>query len=60
MKFVKKSISLPKELFEFAEKSAEKQAKARGGEPNLSAYLRELLAEQKRLSETGRSMAKAA
>ncbi|HZQ47665.1 MAG TPA: hypothetical protein VFC07_11665 [Verrucomicrobiae bacterium] len=47
MKAVKKSISLPEDLYKFAEKQAAKQAKERGSEVNISAYLRELLAREK-------------
>jgi len=55
MKVVKKSFSLPKDLYEFAEKQADKQAKERGSSANVSAYLRELLAREK-----NQQMAKAA
>jgi metal-responsive CopG/Arc/MetJ family transcriptional regulator len=47
MKVVKKSISLPKDLYQFAEKEAANQAKERGSEVNISAYLRELLVREK-------------
>lgn len=56
MKVVKKSISLPKDLYKFAEEQAATQAKERGSEVNISAYLRELLAREKRTQ----SLAKAA
>jgi hypothetical protein len=48
MKIVKKCISLPEEVFSFAEKEAAKLAKERGSHPNVSGYIRELLAEKKR------------
>ena len=51
MKVVKKSISLPEPLFKFAEKKAQKLAKDRGSSTNLSAYLRELVLEDRRRDE---------
>jgi hypothetical protein len=47
MKIVKKSISLPEDIYAFAERQAAKAAKQRGGKVNVSAYLRELVAREK-------------
>lgn len=47
MKLIKKSISLPEDIYKFAEQGAAQQAKARGSKPNLSAYMRELLAKER-------------
>lgn len=45
MKFVKKSISLPKDLYEFAEKKAAATAKQSGSgdPPNISGWIRGLI-----------------
>ena len=47
MKIVKKSISLTEHEMQFAEKQSQKLAKERGGSPNLSAYIREILVREK-------------
>lgn len=52
MKFVKKTISLPEDVYQFAEKKANQLAAERGSAPNLSAVVRELLLKEKRKAET--------
>ncbi|HEV2210816.1 MAG TPA: hypothetical protein VG167_18745 [Verrucomicrobiae bacterium] len=51
MKIVKKSISLPKDLFEFAEKKAAQSARESGEPKNVSSYLRRLIAKEREREE---------
>lgn len=48
MKIVKKTISLPQDVFQFATQEAARKAKESGSVPNLSAYIREVLLKQQR------------
>jgi hypothetical protein len=43
MTFVKHSISLPKDLYDYADKKARKSARARGHRPNFSAAVAEMV-----------------
>lgn len=43
MKTVKISITVPKPLYEFAEKRAQERARAREERPNISSVFKELL-----------------
>jgi hypothetical protein len=47
MKIVKKSISLPEDLYKFAEKRAAELAGERGSSRNVSQYFRELVAKER-------------
>jgi hypothetical protein len=47
MKIVKKSISLPEDLYKFAEKRAAELASDRGSAANVSQYFRELVARER-------------
>ncbi len=51
LKLVKKSITVPKDLFEFAEAEAKEIARRTGSPENVSAYMRELLARAKERKE---------
>lgn len=51
MKIVKKSISLPEDIYKFAVRMARKQARERGGHENVSSYIRELVANDKNRNE---------
>lgn len=51
MKMVKKSITLQEDLLRFADRQAKELARKRAEQPNLSAYLRELLLQAKERSE---------
>ena len=51
MKMVKKSITLQEDVLKFAEQQAKELARERAEQPNLSAYMRELLLAAKRRSE---------
>jgi hypothetical protein len=48
MKVVKKSISLPEDLYKFVQERTAKLAKERGAVPNVSQYFSELIAREKR------------
>lgn len=47
MKFVKKTISLPEDVHQYAEKLARLTAQQRGGKPNVSGIICELLQAKK-------------
>ena len=47
MKTIKKSISLPEDLFKYIERMALMQARERGSSVNISQYVRELVAKDR-------------
>jgi hypothetical protein len=48
MKIVKKTISLPQDAIDFAEKQAAEVARQKSETPNFSGYIKDLILEQKR------------